>query len=151
MYRAIWAVLLLVEILNELEFKMNALAAVLRMLGQARTPTRLHTRVPEGVPPELLKKHWFYNKKRRVKVRELFAHNGPGAGPNAKIKKLRLLVDIKDIVDPQKHLSHEFRSKMSWAGRPSARVNEKRHLSHEFRSKISQVWAKFIQYDFKKV
>ena len=66
MSRAIWAVWLLVEILNELDLKMNALAAVLRMLGRAGMLTRLRTRVPEGVPPELLKKHWFYNKTRGV-------------------------------------------------------------------------------------
>ncbi len=50
------------EISNELEFKMDARAAVLRMLGRAGLPDRLRAAVPEGVPPELLKKHWFYNK-----------------------------------------------------------------------------------------
>ena len=37
MYRAILAAWLLVKMLNGLEFKINALAAVLRMLGRSRT------------------------------------------------------------------------------------------------------------------
>ena len=88
-----------VEILNKLELKMNALTAVPLMLGRAGVLNRLRAAVPEGVPPELLKNHWFYNKTRRVRVRVANAVNAKGAGPNAKIKKLRVLVDIKDIVD----------------------------------------------------
>ncbi len=60
---------------------------------------RLRAAVPEGVWPELLKNHWFYNKMRRVRARGLFALIAKGARINAKIKKLGVLVDIKDIVD----------------------------------------------------
>ena len=66
MSRAVWAVLVFVEILNKLELKMNALTAVPLMLGRAGVLNRLRAAVPEGVPPELLKKHWFYNKTRGV-------------------------------------------------------------------------------------
>ena len=72
MFRDVWAVWLLVEIQNALELQIDALIAVLRILGRARALTRLRTRVPEGVSPELLKKHWFYNKKGGVGVRGLF-------------------------------------------------------------------------------
>ena len=52
-----------------------------------------------AVSPELLKKHWFHNKKRGARASGLNAGNANGAKLNAKTKKLRVLVDIKDIVD----------------------------------------------------
>ncbi len=57
MSRAVLAVLVFVEILNKLELKMNALTAALLVLGRAGVLNRLGAAVPEGVPPELLKKH----------------------------------------------------------------------------------------------
>jgi len=99
MSRAVWAVLVFVEILKKLELKMNALTAVPLMLGRAGVLNRLRAAVPEGVPPELLKKHWFYNKKRGARASGSNGGNATGAETNAKIKKLRVLVDIKDIVD----------------------------------------------------
>ena len=67
--------------------------------ARARTRIRLRAAVSDGVPPELLKNHWFYNKTGGARVRGSNAGNGNGAVINAKIKKLRVLVDIKDIVD----------------------------------------------------
>ena len=48
MSRAVWAVWWLVEILNELELKMDALAAVLRMLGRTVLLNRRRGAVPES-------------------------------------------------------------------------------------------------------
>ena len=40
-----------------------------------------------------------YDEFWQVRLRGLNAHNGPEARINQKLKKLRVLVDTKDIVD----------------------------------------------------